>query len=98
MRLSKGQSITVLNTHSIQVCDLWAFNAENLSEYLSWEHTRGFCCNQAYGLAQSGSKMPQELIDETSWVRESNQVAARQLVYGDAQPLLCHAPLKLDWK
>ena len=51
-----------------------------------------------YQLAQSGSKIRQELIDETSWVRESNQVAARQLVYGDAQPLLCHAPLKLDWK
>ena len=42
--------------------------------------------------------MPQELIDETSWVRESNQVAACQLNYRDAQPLLCHAPLKLDWK
>ena len=53
---------------------------------------------KAYRLAQSGSKMPQELIDETSWVRESNQVAACQLNYGDAQPLLCHAPLKLDWK
>ena len=25
-------------------------------------------------------------------------MAARRLVYGDAQPLLCHAPLKLDWK
>jgi uncharacterized protein YcgI (DUF1989 family) len=41
VRLSRGQSITVLNTHGTQVCDLWAFNAENLSEYLSWEHTRG---------------------------------------------------------
>ena len=41
VRLSRGQSITVINTHGTQVCDLWAFNAENLSEYLSWEHTRG---------------------------------------------------------
>jgi len=41
VRLSRGQSITVLNTHGTQVCDLWAFNAANLSEYLSWEHTRG---------------------------------------------------------
>ena len=30
-----------INTHGTQVCDLWAFNAGNLSEYLSWEHTRG---------------------------------------------------------
>jgi len=41
VRLSKGQSLIVLNTHGTQVCDLWAFNAENLNEYLSWEHTRG---------------------------------------------------------
>ena len=41
VRLSRGQSITVMNTHGTQVCDLWAFNAANLSEYLSWEHTRG---------------------------------------------------------
>ena len=59
---------------------------------------RTACGVRPYQLAQSGSKIRQELIDETSWVRESNQVAARQLVYGDAQPLLCHAPLKLDWK
>ena len=41
VRLLSGQSITIINTHGTQVCDLWAFNAENLSEYLSWEHTRG---------------------------------------------------------
>jgi uncharacterized protein len=39
--LSRGQVITVINTHGTQVCDLWAFNASNPDEYMSWEHTRG---------------------------------------------------------
>jgi uncharacterized protein YcgI (DUF1989 family) len=41
VRLSKGQSISVINTHGTQVCDFWAFRASNLSELLSWEHARG---------------------------------------------------------
>lgn len=39
-RLAKGQTIVVINTHGTQVCDFWAFNAGNLSEFLSWEHAR----------------------------------------------------------
>jgi uncharacterized protein YcgI (DUF1989 family) len=41
VRLAQGQAIAVLNPHGTQVCDLWAFNAANLAEYLSWEHARG---------------------------------------------------------
>lgn len=41
VRLSKGQAIKVINTHGTQVCDFWAFSADNLNEYLSWEHARG---------------------------------------------------------
>jgi uncharacterized protein YcgI (DUF1989 family) len=41
VRLAKGASIAVINPHGTQVADLWAFNAANLDEYLSWEHTRG---------------------------------------------------------
>ena len=39
-RLAKGQSIKVVNTHGWQVIDFWAFNAEDLSEFLSMEHLR----------------------------------------------------------
>ena len=31
VRLSQGQSISVINTHGTQVCDLWAFNAPELA-------------------------------------------------------------------
>jgi uncharacterized protein YcgI (DUF1989 family) len=41
VRLSQGQSISVVNTHGTQVCDLWAFNGVNPNEFLSWEHARG---------------------------------------------------------
>ncbi len=41
-RLNKGQTIKVINTHGQQVVDTWAFNADNLSEFMSMEHLRVF--------------------------------------------------------
>ena len=41
VRLKAGETITVVNTHGTQVCDLWAFSAANPYEFLSWEHARG---------------------------------------------------------
>jgi uncharacterized protein YcgI (DUF1989 family) len=40
VRLKAGETISVVNTHGTQVCDLWAFSAANPSEFLSWEHAR----------------------------------------------------------
>jgi uncharacterized protein YcgI (DUF1989 family) len=40
IRLSKGQAIKIVSVHGTQVLDLWAFNAADLGEYLSMEHTR----------------------------------------------------------
>lgn len=42
VRVAKGQTITVINTHGTQVCDFWAFSAANPHEFLSWEHARGW--------------------------------------------------------
>jgi uncharacterized protein YcgI (DUF1989 family) len=39
-RLAHGQSIKVINTHGSQVLDTWAFNRDDLDEYMSMEHTR----------------------------------------------------------
>lgn len=39
-RLNRGQAIKIINTHGHQVVDTWAFNAEDLREFLSNEHTR----------------------------------------------------------
>ena len=40
VRLNKGQAIQIINTHGQQVVDTWAFNADDLSEFLSMEHLR----------------------------------------------------------
>ena len=39
-RLARGASITVINTHGTQVVDTWAFNAEDIAEFMSMEHSR----------------------------------------------------------
>ena len=39
-RVNKGQTIRIINTHGSQVVDTWAFNAADLSEFMSMEHTR----------------------------------------------------------
>ncbi len=39
-RLERGKSIRVVNTHGTQVVDTWAFNADDLAEFMSMEHSR----------------------------------------------------------
>lgn len=39
-RVAKGQTVRVVNTHGEQVVDTWAFNADDLGEFMSMEHTR----------------------------------------------------------
>jgi hypothetical protein len=39
-RLGAGQIIRIINTHGKQVVDTWAFDAGNLDEWLSMEHSR----------------------------------------------------------
>ncbi len=40
IKLASGQSLKVINTHGSQVLDTWAFNAADVSEYMSMDHTR----------------------------------------------------------
>lgn len=40
VRLKAGQQIRVINTHGKQVVDTWAFNAADLKEFMSMEHSR----------------------------------------------------------
>jgi uncharacterized protein len=40
IKLSRGQAIQIVCIHGTQVLDLWAFNNDDLTEYLSMEHTR----------------------------------------------------------
>ena len=38
--LSQGQSVRVVNTHGQQVVDTWAFRRDDLTEFMSMEHSR----------------------------------------------------------
>ncbi|RVU34229.1 urea carboxylase-associated family protein [Hwanghaeella grinnelliae] len=40
VRVKKGQALKMINTHGHQVVDTWAFNAEDLTEFMSMEHLR----------------------------------------------------------
>ena len=40
VRVRRGQRIKVINTRGQQVVDTWAFNAEDLREFMSMEHSR----------------------------------------------------------
>lgn len=39
-RVARGQVVRVINTHGEQVVDTWAFNAADLTEFMSMEHSR----------------------------------------------------------
>ena len=39
-RVRKGQTVKVINTRGQQVVDTWAFNADDLREFMSMEHSR----------------------------------------------------------
>ena len=40
VRFSRGQHVKVINTHGQQVVDTWTFNADDMGEFTSMEHTR----------------------------------------------------------
>ena len=40
-RMKAGQQVRVINTHGQQVVDTWAFNAADIREFMSMEHSRG---------------------------------------------------------
>lgn len=42
VRVQKGQTVRVINTHGTQVVDTWAFNADDLREFMSMEHARAW--------------------------------------------------------
>lgn len=40
LRLRQGESLRLINTHGTQVVDTWAFNADDMVECMSMEHSR----------------------------------------------------------
>ena len=40
LRLGAGEALKLVNTHGTQVVDTWAFNAGDMTEFMSMEHSR----------------------------------------------------------
>ncbi len=43
LRLAVGDSLKIVNIHGTQVVDCWAFNAHDMTEFMSMPHTRNDC-------------------------------------------------------
>ena len=80
VRFGRGQSFSVVNTHGTQVVDTWAFNAGDVGEFMSMEHSRaGFRrlvsrVNDAY---LTNKRRPiMTVTDDTSPGRHDTLIAA----------------------
>jgi uncharacterized protein len=52
-RASAGQRIKVVNTHGTQVVDAWAFNAHDVTEWMSMEASRAWFMKLAAGVGDT---------------------------------------------
>ena len=70
IRLKRGQTIKLINTHGQQVVDTWAFNPDDLSEAMSMEHSRPFWLKlnprQGDSLVTNKRRKILTLIEDTS--------------------------------
>ena len=76
-RLEWGKSIRVINTHGSQVVDTWAFNADDLAEFMSMEHSRPTwqrtmpqsCTENLHlAMAELGLKPPEVSCPLNTWI------------------------------
>ena len=79
-RLTKGQSIKIINTHGQQVVDTWCFSAEDLTEFMSMEHMRPtigrLWPRQGDGLHTNRRRPFLTLVEDTSPGRHDTAIAA----------------------
>lgn len=80
VRLLTGQSLKIVNTHGHQVCDTWAFSAEDPHEFMSMEHTRptlGHIFPTKGDYLYTNRRRPiLHLVDDTSPGRHDTIIAA----------------------
>jgi uncharacterized protein YcgI (DUF1989 family) len=80
VKIAAGQSFDVVNTHGTQVVDTWAFNAADMHEFMSMEHTRAFLrrlCTRTGDPYMTNKRRPiLTVTDDTSPGRHDTLVAA----------------------
>ena len=80
VKIKAGQTFTVVNTHGTQVVDTWAFNAADMAEFMSMEHTRAGLrrlCTRVGDAYLTNKRRPiLTVTDDTSPGRHDTLVAA----------------------
>ena len=70
LRLGAGESLRLINTHGTQVVDTWAFNADDMAECMSMEHSRasiGYIIPRPGDSMVTGKRRPiLTLVEDTS--------------------------------
>jgi uncharacterized protein YcgI (DUF1989 family) len=89
IKLSRGQAIQIVSIHGTQVLDLWAFNKDDLTEYLSMEHTRSknskiiLSLGDSY-ISQRRRPMLTVLEDTSPGVHDTLLCACNSYIYEEA--------------
>lgn len=80
VKIARGRSFSVVNTHGSQVVDTWAFNAADMNEFMSMEHTRAglrrLCARIGDAYLTNQRRPILTLIDDTSPGRHDTLIAA----------------------
>lgn len=70
VKVKRGQTVKVINTHGTQVVDSWAFNADDFSEFMSMEHLRaginGIFPKPGHGLNTNKRRPILTFVEDTS--------------------------------
>ncbi|MBY0610571.1 MAG: urea carboxylase-associated family protein [Beijerinckiaceae bacterium] len=78
--IARGQVLKVINTHGEQVVDFWAFNAGDMTEFMSMEHTRAHSLHvipKVGDVLRTNRRRPiLTLIEDTSGGIHDTQIAA----------------------
>lgn len=80
LRIEQGRSFSVVNTHGTQVVDTWAFNAADIAEFMSMEHSRAglrrLCARTGDAYLTNKRRPILTVTDDTSPGRHDTLVAA----------------------
>ena len=80
VRVPAGGNVRVINTHGHQVVDTWAFNAADLSEFMSMEATRAtvlkLCLEAGDSYVSNNRRAMLTVLEDTSPGRHDTLIAA----------------------
>ena len=80
VRLNKGQHVKIVNTHGEQVVDTWAFNANDVTEFMAMDSTRAFNMRMSPRVGDTfvtnGRKPILILEEDTSQCAHDTQISA----------------------